>query len=769
MKSKFFRLFFRRLYKWLILLCCLIGMLVPIINVSKSYIREIVEKNLIWDLQESVDMIEHDINKAHQMMNILSAEESFQKLVKNKGALPIDQYVYLSRLQLRLSQISIIFDLDTMSYLVFRDTPVFISNRGCTDNYTGLMPVPLEFVDEGSESWHDYLFKSAYSYQLLPNTEFVNPDFTDSGTGIVFIINGMQNGVPNDKCRLVTMIDCTRIIDKLANAGLDRDTFLYIMDQNDRVLYSCNALEGAGPVLTGGAEDVVIDGERYQLFEENSGLWEIKMVCGMSDTVIEQQVQRTMRGWVSFYIGAGLCAIVLLSLTFSLRETWSMGSLIQTAARSTDAEYTRDEYSFLNRAFEELDQSNLEKQERIDVLSQQMEAGILENLIMRGSYAAREQQEFLKYINGHFPFFCVAIFSFHAAGGSLNSIEQQELYAGTEEILRREALLPDCYSCFLVMAPAELICILSLEPDEPVALNRVRSRLLGAMKKLNDQLEREEWGISVCAGISKPAQDVANIHTAYLQAKNALSLADRTHPGEIYQYAPPRTAALKSSFESVKYQYCYDLLIRGDKEGVTAFFEELDRELCRMPQNDQETMQLFFILREPIYNAYILILSNESAAEENPPAFLQYVPGYTPEQIGRDYRQLCLFLCDIVEKNRRSYNDASIRKIIRYLEEHFTDPELTSVRVAEHFLVSEKYLYSVVKGACGKTFGKYIESLRMQKAEQLLLTTDLTNIQIYRQCGFGSENTFYRNFMKLHGMPPAIWKAKMQEKTGETS
>ena len=770
MKRKFYHLFIKRFYKWLIILFCLICMLFPVINASKKYARDIVQRNLIWDLQESIDMVERNINNAHQMMNLISTEESFQKLIKTKGELPVEQYVYLPRLQTRLAQISIIFELDTMSYLVFRDTPIFISNKGCTNNYAELMPIPLEFVDAGGvENWHDFLFENTYNYQILPSMEFVNPDFTHSGAGIVFIINSMQNGIPNDKCRLVTVIDCTWIVDKLINADMDEDTFICIMDQNDRILYQYNELgEGESAVVR---EDggVVINGEHYQLFEENSDLWELRIICGMSDTAIEQRIQRTMDGWVFLYIGVGVCVIVILSLIFSFRETWSIGSLIKTATRSTAEEYTKDEYSFLNHAFEKLEQSNLEKKEQIEVLSHQIEAGVLESLIMRGSYAVKEQSDFVKYLNGHFNFFCVTIFSFNTAGGNLHSLEQQELYALTEGILRNEALLPDYYSCFLVMDPEELVCVLSLQPDEPVALNRLRKRLLIAMKRLNEQLEQEELNITVCAGISKPAQDVSNIRTAYLQAKNALSLEEQTHSGEIYQYAPPRTAVLKSTFESIKYQHCYDLLISGDKEGIKAFFEELDEEINRIPQNDQEMMQLFFTLREPIYNAYILILSNEGAEEENPPAFPQYISSYTVKQICKDYRSLCLCLCDIVEKNRRNYNDIIHRKIIDYIQEYFTDPELTSLRVAEHFLVSEKYLYSVVKGESGKTFGKYVESLRMQKAESLLLTTEFTNVQIYQQCGYGSENTFYRNFLKVHGISPAVWKAKMRAKTGQSS
>lgn len=144
-----------------------------------------------------------------------------------------------------------------------------------------------------------------------------------------------------------------------------------------------------------------------------------------------------------------------------LRETRSIAPIIEAATLSTDTEYTKDEYSFINHAFEKLNRSNQEKQEQINVLNHQIEAGILESLIMRGSYAVKEQSDFLESLNGHFQFFCVTIFSYYTAGENLSPMEQQQLYVMTEEIMNREALLPYYYSCFLVMAPTELACVLS--------------------------------------------------------------------------------------------------------------------------------------------------------------------------------------------------------------------------------------------------------------------------------------------------------------------
>ena len=95
-------LFMKRFLKYLVFLCLLTAMLIPLIQVSKSYIRDIVVQNLTRNLQESTDILEHDISKAHQMISILASKESFQKLIKDSGGLPLEHYVYLSELQTSL-------------------------------------------------------------------------------------------------------------------------------------------------------------------------------------------------------------------------------------------------------------------------------------------------------------------------------------------------------------------------------------------------------------------------------------------------------------------------------------------------------------------------------------------------------------------------------------------------------------------------------------------------------------------------------------------
>ena len=63
-----------------------------------------------------------------------------------------------------------------------------------------------------------------------------------------------------------------------------------------------------------------------------------------------------------------------------------------------------------------------------------------------------------------------------------------------------------------------------------------------------------------------------------------------------------------------------------------------------------------------------------------------------------------------------------------------------------------------MKEHTGKPFGKYIESLRLDKVVELLKTTDANVNEIAQQVGFSSISTFYKTFNRVFGVSPAEWR-----------
>jgi transcriptional regulator GlxA family with amidase domain len=48
--------------------------------------------------------------------------------------------------------------------------------------------------------------------------------------------------------------------------------------------------------------------------------------------------------------------------------------------------------------------------------------------------------------------------------------------------------------------------------------------------------------------------------------------------------------------------------------------------------------------------------------------------------------------------------------------------------------------------------------MRIEHAKQLLLSTDLGNVQIAMECGFSSVSTFHQVFLATVGQPPMQYR-----------
>lgn len=92
-----------------------------------------------------------------------------------------------------------------------------------------------------------------------------------------------------------------------------------------------------------------------------------------------------------------------------------------------------------------------------------------------------------------------------------------------------------------------------------------------------------------------------------------------------------------------------------------------------------------------------------------------------------------------------------IEEISAYIGEHYTDPDLSLISVANRFHVSESYLSFTFKAQKGINFFSYVEELRIARAKKLLRETGLKISEIAGQVGYASANSFCRAFRRSTG------------------
>ncbi len=110
--------------------------------------------------------------------------------------------------------------------------------------------------------------------------------------------------------------------------------------------------------------------------------------------------------------------------------------------------------------------------------------------------------------------------------------------------------------------------------------------------------------------------------------------------------------------------------------------------------------------------------------------------------------------------NKVSDTNLLFKKILNYINENYSDPNLYGKHVAHKFKISEKYLYTFFKNNMGISYGTYLEDIRLKKAAELLLNTQMTITEISVKTGFNSQNTFYKAFKRVYKVTPRSFKTK---------
>lgn len=97
-------------------------------------------------------------------------------------------------------------------------------------------------------------------------------------------------------------------------------------------------------------------------------------------------------------------------------------------------------------------------------------------------------------------------------------------------------------------------------------------------------------------------------------------------------------------------------------------------------------------------------------------------------------------------------------RIIHYLKENYRE-EIVFEDMAKEIGISYSYMRKIVYELTGKSMIDYLNQLRIEKAKQLLMDTDLTIKQIAAEVGYYNVQSFNRFFRKYEGMPPSSYKS----------
>ena len=104
--------------------------------------------------------------------------------------------------------------------------------------------------------------------------------------------------------------------------------------------------------------------------------------------------------------------------------------------------------------------------------------------------------------------------------------------------------------------------------------------------------------------------------------------------------------------------------------------------------------------------------------------------------------------------NIRSEETFSITIVKSFIENNFSNPEIGLNEISNIFFVNKTYLSRVFKQEENVTVDSYIENLRLNRALELIDSTELKISDIWSIAGFKNKQQFYRSFNSKFKMTP---------------
>lgn len=103
---------------------------------------------------------------------------------------------------------------------------------------------------------------------------------------------------------------------------------------------------------------------------------------------------------------------------------------------------------------------------------------------------------------------------------------------------------------------------------------------------------------------------------------------------------------------------------------------------------------------------------------------------------------------------------------VDYIKKNYADPELSLQKITAYLSVSTSYFSGIFKNYTGVTFVDYLTRLRMNKAQELLASTDMKNYEIADRVGYDDPGYFSSTFKKFTGKKPSDYRRELKRDGG---
>jgi len=766
------RLFIRFLLTYFVLAAAMAWPYIPIYNAAYGIARDGVVKDSFNTMQAGFRDINEKIDTIYKNAYALQADTSIRKLTHVSSPLKSSDHFTLLNAQRLLRSVTFTSDILFSSYLVFRKNDVTLTNTQMFTDSGNMFSLYNNIPGMTYEKWRKYLLDNDSRMVLKPSVPVEyrysvldRPQKLDIIHCIISL--PIDNLVYKDSA-FVAMLDVPSILNVLASEDVRNEGFLCLSDRNGTPLYTYR-WDGEVLETTGRIEERRINGVKTTLLTVSDEESRIQVIAGIPSRVFAEKVDFVTRYLLVFLLSAILLGL-FVSLYLARRQSRPLQGILDAIGGlfTQRASSPGDPYSYIKDAFTEMNTSNQQYQRQIAVMNETVRIGMTYRLLQDDLFDSRQKAAYLKDLGFEDTWFCVALMTttrepvlqdMAANPSGADSGDPPESASGTGNEMDQMAsvVLIEWMAAHVghryvlhSLEPGKSVILFNLDDDHSTQLDEIEESLHGIARFL-----RMKIGIETRFVLSGLECGLDHVPKCYIQAKSALRFGDITPGSTVLRCSREYAVSSGTVFAPAMAVKLSELIVMGEKDRVGSSFAEIQDRLAQFGPLDAGGINRLLLSIQNTLTHTALQIGSESTAL---PALQADVSARPIRDVLDEQAQTALLLCEHAVSRQHSRNTRLRDAILTHLETHYTDTTLCVAQVAELFNLSEKYLFGFVKEQTGKSFGDFIESLRLKKAEELLKNTDDAINQLHERIGFNSQNTFYKVFKRVYGVSPGTWR-----------
>lgn len=252
-------------------------------------------------------------------------------------------------------------------------------------------------------------------------------------------------------------------------------------------------------------------------------------------------------------------------------------------------------------------------------------------------------------------------------------------------------------------------------------------------------------------------EDLLMLKTSYADARRkqmlyaALSLDSPVLQSE-YEHELKKDEALEHLFRDLKVAFIYGGKSLPRKlDSFYARLAEYPGEKARGLLEARLLLELYTQLKEqgaelPAYEQLMKQYAALPQIEDRKQLIVQQAARYATTTEGNENRPYMLA--------------ASIK---RYIDENYSDPQLSMRSIADSFFISNAYLSRIFRRAYGQTCIEYITQVRLAAARRLLENAEIRVSDIAEKTGYSTAYYFSVQFKKATGETPVEYRRRIRK------